>query len=327
MPRARTSPALLLAAALALGAAATACSDEDDGAVEPGEVVLAGSPAAVPNGLETGVRVPGGQLTVKVGNPVSEVDPMHIAGDGPHSASGDNSLVGVMLEWNDEKRAPDWQAPLLPPGTIDTVVTVVAGDHRMELKPPNPLEIAAYFVGVEGETEPAIEVEYDGVTQTVDPSGTLDAAGAAGLYDEATEATPVESRCDTERLEPGVTVDMTCVQSTGAMAYVVDAGWAPKAGTWTVVNLRTSYDDVALTADGGSTSYTVDSVADSSTLGDQVAAGTVVRAEKTDGFDGTLVFEPADDSATLEIHQVLGGTRSGDGPGPATRTFQFHRVT
>lgn len=327
MSRARISPAFLLAAALTLGAAATACSGEDDDSVEPGEVVRAGSPAAVPAGLKTGVRVPGGQLSIKVGNPVSEVDPMHIAGDGPHSASGDNSLVGVMLEWNDEKRAPDWQAPLLPPGTIDTVVTVVAGDHRIELEPPNPLEVAAYFVGVEGETEPTIEVEYDGVTQTVDPSGTLDAAGAAGLYDKATEATPVESRCDTERLEPSVTVDMTCVQSNGAMAYVVDAGWAPKAGTWTVVSLRTSYDDLKLTADGGATSYTVESVDDSSTLGSQVAKTTVVRAEKTDGFDGTLVFEPTDASATLEIHQVLGGTRSGDGTGPATRTFQFHRVT
>lgn len=281
----------------------------------------------VVTGAETRVRVPTGRLTITVGNPVSEVDSADTKDVESRSASDDNSLVGVVLAWDHGAMVPDWQAPLLPAGTIDPVVTVVAGDQHVDLDLPSGPEPAAYFVGVDGETEPTIEVEYDGVTQTVDPSGTLDSAGAAGLYDVATEATPAESRCDTERLEPGVTVDMTCVQSTGAMAYVVDAGWAPKAGSWTVVNLRTSYDDLTLTAGGDSTSYTVGSVDDSSTLGDQVATETVIRAEKTDGFDGTLVFGPADASDTLQIHQILDGNRSGDGLGPAVRTFEFHRVT
>ncbi|WP_109510036.1 hypothetical protein [Nocardioides speluncae] len=326
MPRVCTFYPFLFAAALILGAAATACDAQgDDDAVEPGEVIEAGGPSVV-TGTETKVRVPTGQLTITVGNPVSEVDPTETADVTARSASSGDSLVGVVLEWDGGKSVPDWQEPLLPPGTIDPVVTVVAGNHRTEVDAPMLPLAAAYFVGVEGGAEPAIEIEFDGVTQTVDATGKRDAGDAAGLYDEATAAAPAETRCDTERLEGGVTADMTCAWGVGAMAYVVDAGWAPHAGVWTVASIRSSYDSLTVTADGESPSYTVTGVDDASTLAGKRASGMVIRSDRTDGFDGALVFEPFISEADLEIVQRLDSAiRSGDS-GPETKDFVFRRT-
>lgn len=322
MSRVRISPTVLLAAALTLGAA-TACAARDDEAVEPGEVIEAAGPNVV-TGVETQVRVPTGQLTITVGNPISEVGPAETADVTTRSASGDNSMVGVVLEWDGGEIVPDWQLPLLPPGTIDPVVTVVAGERRVKLDVPTLPVSSAYFVGVEGEAEPAIDVEFDGVTQSVDPTGKRDTGEAAGLYDEATEAAPAESPCDSERLEGGVVADLTCAWGMGAMAYVADVGWAPGGGVWSVASVRTSYDLLTVGSGSESTAYTITRVDDASTLAGKRASGTLIRSERTDGFDGALVFEPVRGEATLEIVQRLDGSRR-SGPGPESKDFVFRR--
>lgn len=326
MSRVRTFHPFLFAAALALSAAATACVARDDNdAVQPGEVIEASGPNVV-TGTETEVRVPTGQLTITVGKPVSEVDPAETADVTTRSASGDNSLVGVVLDWDDGKSVPDWQLPLLPPGTIDPVVTVVTKDRRVKLEAPTLPSTAAYFVGVDGESEPAIEVEFDGVTQSVDPTGKRDPGEAAGLYDEATEAAPAEARCDSERLESGVIADMTCNWGVGAMAYVAGVGWASDAGVWTVASIRSSYDSMTVASGGKTAAYTITGVDDASKLAGRRASGTVIRSERTDGFDGALVFGPVAGKADLEIVQHLDGSLRAGGTGPDSLDFEFRRL-
>lgn len=319
--RARTGRTASLAAAAVLAGLLQGCGASDVGTVQEVE------PAWI-DGVASEVLLPTGTLRVAVTSVL----------DGPvQGGEGDGPFVGV--RWTVVPGD-------LPGATADDepvdVAAVVDGErHELSavLSDPNPRATAGVLVGVPGGYDVAdlrIEVDFDGVRQTLDPwTREVDPGGAAALYAGATRAwqTP---RCP-DLVPADVVVDdppfATC--ETGDVAvrpWTPEAGWAEEGTLWWTVRLTTSEAGAAALGPSGGDGrswFVTDVVASEVTLDgvapavldpgyqgtdDQFAGGGTTGAVYT--FAGPADLPTTPDGAVLELAQTYAVDTYDEVPAP-----------
>ncbi|WP_157571622.1 hypothetical protein [Nocardioides alkalitolerans] len=251
------------AVAVALLAAGTSACSPSAG-VADGDTVAPAVTALV-EGTTTRVMLPAGALDLTVGEPRDEV-PAHQTATGETVAAPDGDVV-LGVGWRLQPTFADNGANFGTPGTYYDDATartaerlrvrLRVGDETREVPvvagPDDGRELAVtgaawLVVPAEGADAGTIEVEYDGLVQTLDlASGELDADVAAPLY--APYALPTRVACPTGELDPGLAgvleVDAGCTAQLLPLPYVEGLGWAGAGRTWVVVDLVT-YGDVTV---------------------------------------------------------------------------------
>ena len=118
-------------------------------------------------------------------------------------------------------------------------MSLIDGSEAIEV----PLTATAGRSGtlVVGADEPsAIEVAYDGVTQTVDlATGGVDAGSAEALLDVAEATTTTRRACPAADFPGATALDNACrVEAVHRIPYIAGLGWASESMTWLVVDAR-----------------------------------------------------------------------------------------
>lgn len=212
----------------------------------PGTVV-----AAEGTGGHAYVMTPLGRLDVTVSEPTADLP----AGQRYERAADGASFIAVSWAW-DLKASP---VTMAAPENLDElldVAVIAEGKHSlMSAMVPSPdasLDLdGVAWVSVEGDpkdledTNPTIEVTFDGVKQTVQPNKQkhpdLDGFIGASLYgDPAAMAWKQPRRCEVH--EPGADLYDACEMSWTGVPYYEPVGWASNASGWTVVSLSASIE-------------------------------------------------------------------------------------
>lgn len=253
-----TKPAgAVLACALVLGT--TACAGDDPVPVAAGDVIPASSTAPVA-GEPVYVMLPSGRAAVTVSEPTDEV-PAAATSDGRELAAADGTvLVGV--SWSLDRGAyPDnINLQVVSPDDVfgqpaPVAMRLVADGTPYDVPDVGTLAepvdertgTAAWVAVPEGAETWELEVEYDGLTQTVD-LGTGDIAPSAAdpLYRDL----PGESTraCDIS----GAYFASCLVYSGVGYPYSSTAGWAAEGRSFAVVSVSLGEDTPTdLTLAGG----------------------------------------------------------------------------
>jgi hypothetical protein len=256
--------ALLLAAGLAV--AALVLGFMVWRAVAGGPVIEADAGEQVPltaaaYGREVTVLTPGSEVTVTVGDPVESLayQLVELDYDDPHwgeqedlAAPEDGSLVPVTWKvqalggfLRDDDPNPVDVRLVVGDERVD-LASVVLGDSSASLAAADPTSVA---VGVDGQPDLddlAVEVEYEGLTQTAHvTSGEVDARVAQALYDGNKNYTSgcVEVPSDCELVaEPGSPLrpGRASFTASNLTLYPYDAhlGWADEGTLWAGVRLH-----------------------------------------------------------------------------------------
>ncbi|WP_109508015.1 hypothetical protein [Nocardioides speluncae] len=136
---------------------------------------------------------------------------------------------------------------------------VTADDYRHEIEDVGSLggpgERNFVYVGVPADAKLSIEVEYDGVTQSLDPrTGKVSSGQAMGLYDEslraATKTGNGRTSCGQQRTTSGRWAMLfTCgVESIWSLPYAAGRGWAGEGESWLILTARTNLTRAQWTA-------------------------------------------------------------------------------
>ena len=286
--------------------------------LETGRVQLLDTPAY---GTTYEVMLPSGRLELVVGPRTSALPGQYVDGssgtDDVQAARGD-SLVPV-----------SWRlAPSTGTVPVDVAqpfeLTVVAGGERYDLgaeKRGEGDEIEGAImsrdlvVAVEGDADPedlAVEVTYDGQTQTVDvESGEIEAGAAAGLYETRSFATA--DRCG-QRAAPSSGLTPTFVGCEVSLVtltpYRPGLGWVDDADeAWAVVRVSLGFVNLERVSAGGGIDLRV--VPDGTTQrvlldGAEAEDGELtVSAVEYNGAEGELVFRVSEDPGVITIERDL----------------------
>jgi hypothetical protein len=266
------------------------------------------------------VQLPTGSLKLVVTDPRDELTDREAE---PHRAPDGGSFVGVAWFFEPPEAA---DASVLsyvlddePPAAT---VTLVADGERYRLGSPydrrhevgDESRTTSWWVAVDGPADTLeVEVEYDGLTQTVDVAGgEVDPGLAEPLYDPAPFSAG-ESPCETVEPSgsfPRVDYDAyTCtVEVLGLSPYVEGAGWAETGRSFAVVSVvsglfgpmrwRPEEDSDAVTYDDETReSFTI-------TVDGRPVAATLSDGPEADGGAGSTLVAvevPADGTANLEL--------------------------
>lgn len=218
------------------------CGEQSSaGAVE----VLDVRPSTV-EGRDVQVRVPSGGIILTVGEPITDA-PSEVA-------SIPSGSVLVPVQWQLDRRPA---APFTNFAS-ETQVTIQSGQESSVLVtiPDSPTAGSEAYVVVPGDGQNVgFEVTYDGVTQSVDPTGEVDAGPAALLYDEA--AAGVESTCSPADFELGEVV-FECSLQSWVVPYDPDQGWAKVGEQFLAVAPRLNLARVVDGRERSATSFVTD---------------------------------------------------------------------
>ncbi|MCD4525395.1 hypothetical protein [Nocardioides sp. cx-173] len=213
-----------------------------------------------PYGRAITVRLPGTDLTFVVGAPVDVVahEMLDVEYDDPRWEDGQDLQAPdggtlVPLGWRFD--APGGLLSDGDPAPIE--LRLVAGDRTVELDRVDlgHDDVVSYdprmlAVGVGGDldvTDLSLEVEYDGLTQTVDVStGKVDAGVAQALYEQERSltagCTEVEDRCALAAADPASSLRPSPPNLTASYVslYPYDPvlGWADDGTLWAAVRLQ-----------------------------------------------------------------------------------------
>ena len=299
MPLVRALPALAL-----LGGLLAACGSDQVPAArgaELGDVVPARTVDV--NGTVARNRsfliIPTGRLEVLIGDPLPTLG----ADDTRAREVRDAPDGGVFLpvSWRYRPHVLDAAAPVFG-ARQDVTVELVSDGHRYKLVPPAEDRSASnadeFFVAVEGEaTDVRLDVDYAGVTQTLDlTAGTRTKGRAAGLYsltDVKVSTSPCPDRDWAKRDNQYAQLYFYCTTTTALRTPFVDGEWAAKGHTFVVLGLGTTMDGYLLPGDDGvsSATYTVASSTDTTTLGGNEPVKVLDEVENGGVTNGYLVFD------------------------------------
>jgi hypothetical protein len=225
---------------LPVAAGLVACGEDDTGSTRPGDVVSAREPDQFEDGERSKVMLPTGKLDIYLEEPtdtLSEDDTRELrAYDAPAGATY------VPLTWQYDTSRFDQVADYLGTTAVPSVDLVTEGE-TYRLPPPKAEEPTdSYYVLVDGDAEDlALEVEFDGVTQTVDlAAGEVDPGRAEALYDLG-NLRPSSEACGSDEWFPteNTTVSYNC-GLTGPLLLPYAAGrWAKPGHEWLSVELAT----------------------------------------------------------------------------------------
>lgn len=217
----------------------TACTsggDDSGRGLSAGQVEKV-SPEEISGGREAQVGLPTGVLTVKVSpglgtvtteagelKPEEGVTPVGIAWTlQPHPSSEGRE---VLLGGQDPESLPKPSFALL--------------DGEKEIELPADVPSQWYQGLVVGAKDPSVlQVEYDGVTQSVElETGVVEGDQGEQLKDLESASTTLDRRCPAEAFEPKeAALTHECgVRAVHALPYVAGLGWAPDGQTWAVID-------------------------------------------------------------------------------------------
>lgn len=288
-------------AALAVVAALlplAACGD--DPASEPrdiGAVVAARTDIDPGDHPKTHLLLPSGRLDVRSGEPVEELSRDDTRERRSQSAPADGVFVPVT--WTYRPGAmKDFSSVFGRPETME--VTLVSDGQRYRIAAPvedSDGEVTeSFYVAVEGTADDVeLEVEYAGVTQTLDlVSGKRRAGRAEQLY-RLGDYTPTTSPCPSEdwlREGSEVQVNFACTATKPLSVPFVDGTWVRAGHSFVVVGLSANLTAYTILngTEGGAT-YTVTAGRDKSELDGRRATMVLDESNRGAVYGGYLVFE------------------------------------
>ena len=314
-------PALLIVAALS----GCGSNSGDDATVVPAAESL------TVEGDEFEVMLPSGQFDFTVTEPRDELSESDAADGESREAPDGRQYVGLEWDWRGMAgRAFSLLNHDVPPQVAK--VSVMTGDDELavfELDTQGGSPAGRAWVLVSDGTDPALQVTYDGHTQTVDlGSGDVDAGVAEGLYDIATyDVDCPDQGPGTER--DGLQYRIECaVGEVIAVPYVADLGWADAGQTWLLVPVELKPGEVRFTSGSESASYRVAREDGSVAIGDGDPVELWQAEDMTDGFGATYAVPvPVAGPWQLDITRTYDLTRDGSAPGAKATEHLTYRST
>ncbi|WP_322937165.1 hypothetical protein [Nocardioides bizhenqiangii] len=295
---------------LVLSAALAACGEEQD-TIKAGDLIQASADDQFKDGKEATVTLPTGRLLIHTAEPVDSA-----TGDDTRTRQAVDAPSGAVL-------VPiSWQYDPWDQGRLERIVDssdtpivdLVTDEERYRLPPPELGDEGgeSFYVVVDGEAEDrSLEIEFDGVTQSVNlANGRTDAGDAAALYDIRDDALQKASCDDDERWFDSVTVsaEFTCDRFGPVLTPYAAGEWAPEGSLWLALTVQTEmriYAEANLLG-GGARFVATDVTVKPDIDGDEPTF--VISADNDDdtcpsplttacGWSKTLIFEvPADDA-------------------------------
>ncbi|UMG91010.1 hypothetical protein [Nocardioides sp. TF02-7] len=248
----------------------------------------------------------------------------------------------VPITWQYDQLSKGRFDAYLGTGATPVVTLVTEGSEQRLPTPDQDADAESFYVVVDGDAdERRLEVEFDGVTQTVDlRTGKRKVGAAAPLYDVPAGGLRHRSCDDDQVFGAGVLAQFTCDVDGPALLPYAGGVWAPKGKSWLVVSVTTRLRGYSVaTGPAGAANYVADSLKGSVWLDGRAPAQVTGGGEAdrcpgdvgTCGFSKHLVFQVDDDDrrlGKLRIRQtyrlsLLGRWGAGEDPGDRiTRTAE-----
>ncbi len=225
---------------LVLTSLLAACNEESQ-APEAGDVIQARADNQFEDGRESDVALPTGRLLIRSAEPVDSAtaDETRIreAVDAPAGT------VLVPISWQYDPWSSDRLDGIFATNQTP-IVELVTNGEQYRLRPPDPAAEAgeSFYVVVDGNAEErSLEIEFDGVTQSIDlETGSRDEDRAAPLYDIEDEKLR-KKPCDEADWFDTRTVNAEFVcDLVGPVLTPYAAGeWAPEGSMWLALTVST----------------------------------------------------------------------------------------
>lgn len=234
----RSWPAVVACVLLAVLALGGCTSDEEPVVrVKAGQVVEVPA-TAVDVDHRVQVGLPSGVLTLGL---TSGLDPVST---GTASLAPEPDVTMIGLTWSFEPHPSSEARDVLldgqdPRSLPQPAVSLLDGSEAIEVSiSAQAGQSGGVVVGV---TDPTgIEVEYDGLTQTVDlDTGAVGAGQAEGLTELGEATTTLRRACPARDFPPVEVLENGCrVEAVHRLPYILALGWAPNSQSWLVVDAR-----------------------------------------------------------------------------------------
>ncbi|MFD0807118.1 hypothetical protein ACFQ0K_13565 [Nocardioides caeni] len=242
LPARVTTPGRVALVLLALSPALAACGGEEEASV--GDVISARKDDQFAEGRTGRLTLPTGRLEVTVGEPATslaandtrELEPIE-APDGasfvPITWQYDAGTFGDYADYTENDEEP--------------VFDLVADGANYRLPPPNPTGVGSesFYVVVNGAGEsPSLNVDFDGVTQTLDlTTGQRDPGLAKPLYKLKSRNDRTQSCASdvTFGKDPVGAPSFACTTTRTARIPYAGGAWAEDGHSWLVVSVTTAF--------------------------------------------------------------------------------------
>lgn len=248
----RASRAVIVVLAVVLGL--SGCSvfgvtDEEPAAVRVGDI-FDGSLKLTRVVDKSTLLIPTGEVTFGVTEPLDRVDWDEWIGTEAKVPVDGAEIIAVTWKRKGVFTA-DVADAMTAGGAPDDPIKlwVVADGGRYEVEDVGSLggpgERNFVFVGVPSGADLALEVEYDGVKQSVDPrTGKVTSGQAIGLYDDSLrlgDKAGGGTTCGEQKTRSGRwETSFSCkVESISSLPYAAGRGWADKGESWLILTART----------------------------------------------------------------------------------------
>lgn len=286
---------ILLAAVLPLAACG---SDPETETAGIGDIVIAKAGVDTSGAPKGFLMLPSGRLDVRAGKPVASVDDDQTRERNARTAPDGGVLVPFTWSFSTvemEKLSLVFGRPL------PIEMTLVSDGEPYPLAAPSAdrdgQNAVAYYVAVDGAgNDLQLEVEYGGVTQTLDlVSGDRAEGRAKALYDlDPSEYSEKLRPCDSDEWAergPLEQITFSCTRTDAVVSPFIDGTWAPEGTIFAAVGLATDLSAYsAYQATGGGASYVAVSSKEKSELAGERPT-RVIDGKGRGGFSaGFLVF-------------------------------------
>ncbi len=299
----------LIGSVLLVACSLLAACGEDQTDTNAGDIITARSDDQFKDGQEATVTMPVGRLLIHAGKPVDSATADETRTRERVDAPAGAVLVPITWQYD------TWQSDGLEgifASTENPTVSLVSEGEQYRLPPPDQSSESgeSFYVVVDGDGEErALEIEFDGVAQTVNmASGKTDKGDASALYDIEDDKL-TKKPCDEEKWFDTDTVaaEFSCDLIGPVLTPYAAGEWAPEGRLWLALTLRTEmrvYGDTDLVggiARYAATSVTVKPEIDGAAPTFELSADDdfdvcPLPATATCSWSRNLVFEvPADD--------------------------------
>lgn len=243
--RARAVAGLLL---LVPSGVLAACDDTSP-STKPGDVIKARENDQFVDGKDATVALPTGRLLISTTEPVDSAD-----ADETRTRETVNAPAGAVLvpiTWQYDTWASDRLDGIMAT-TTTPIVDLVSGDQDYRLPPPDRDNEAgdSFYVVVDGDgADSRLEIEFEGVVQSVDlETGSTDEGRAAAL-DDIDDTELRRKACDDETWfdTPATNAEFDCGIVGPVLTPYAGGEWAPDGSLWLALTLTTEMRIYAVT--------------------------------------------------------------------------------
>jgi len=303
------APVTLGSILVVLAALLAACGSEK-ATLETGDIVRARFDDQFTDGSDADVTIPTGRLLIYAARPTDTAGADETRNREAVEAPAGTVLVPIT--WQYDTWASDRLDGIME-ATETPIIELVSGGEKYRLPPPER-EVEggeSFYVVVDGDAEDrSLEIDFGGVTQTVDlTDGSRDEGQAAGLYD-LDDTRLKKKTCDQELPwfdTRTVGAEFTCDLVGPVLTPYAAGQWAPDGSLWLALTLQARMRVYAETnLFGGGARYLATSVKVKPEIDDEGPAFSLSTNNETDicpltaqatcGWSRHLIFEvPEDD--------------------------------